>query len=219
MTMGVYRHTLLREGSSDANLIPVLDWLLRERGGLPLVQGQEAKPDRLPKKSEGLAEQIVAAVRYFGGDLLFIHRDADREPPDRRHDQIRREVEAARQAGFIEPAVAVVPVRMMEAWMLFDETAIRKASGNPAGKISLNLPPLRKLEGLPDPKSSLKQALERASELRGRHLKKFLASRAVRLIPDFITDFSPLRQLPSFQRLEGTIDALRENRWQPGFYG
>ena len=141
MTQRVYRHTLLCEGSSDANLIPVLDWLLRESGGLSLVRGQQAEPNRLPKGANGLAGQIADAIRFFGGDLLFIHRDADRESPDLRHARIRSEVEAARVAGFVEPAVAVAPVRMMKAWMLFDEVAIRKASGNPTGKSDLNLPP------------------------------------------------------------------------------
>lgn len=218
MTTKVYRHTLLCEGSSDANLIPILNWLLREKGGLSLVQGQRADPSRLPKKSSGMSAQIMETVKYYGGDLLFIHRDADREPASVRHEEIRRAVEAARMADFAEPAVAVVPVRMMEAWMLFDENAIRKASGNPNGKTKLDLPSLRKLESLPNPKANLKQALETASELHGRNLKKFHASEAVRRIPEYVTDFSPLRELDSFLQLEAAIIALQANDWQPGFY-
>ena len=218
MAHQVFRHTLLCEGSTDANLIPILNWVLMEKGNLPLVQGQRAHPNRLPKKASGLASQISATINYFGGDLLFIHRDADRAPFKQRCEEVRREVDVARSQGFSKPAVAVVPVRMMEAWLLFDETAIRKASGNPNGTIRLDLPSLNRIESRPNPKLDLKQALEKASELAGRALKKFRASEALWRIADNITDFSPLRELPSFVQFEDAVVSLRKNKWQSDFY-
>ena len=216
--MEVYRHTLVCEGPTDANLIPILDWVLREKGGRRLVRGERADLSRLPKKPAGLAERIAAALEYYGGDLLFVHRDADREPVAHRHDEIRKAVDDARNDGFGHPAVAVVPVRMLEAWLLFDESAIRKASGNPHGRVKLELPSLHKLEDRPDPKGDLRQALETASEHRGRKLKKFSAARALWRITDYIDDFSPLRQLPAFAQLENAVHDLKAADWKPGFY-
>jgi hypothetical protein len=40
------------------------------------------------------------------------------------------------------PVVCVVPVRMMEAWLLIDEMAIRRVAGNPNGRIPIELPVL-----------------------------------------------------------------------------
>ena len=40
------------------------------------------------------------------------------------------------------PAVLVIPIRMMEAWLLFEEQCIRQAAGCPRGKVPLGLPKL-----------------------------------------------------------------------------
>ncbi len=40
----------------------------------------------------------------------------------------------------IPVTVPIVPVTMTEAWLLFDERAIRRAADNPAGENSLQLP-------------------------------------------------------------------------------
>ena len=50
-----------------------------------------------------------------------------------RKNEIERAVAEAFQAGQPPAWASVIPVRMREAWLLFDETAIRKAAGNPSG--------------------------------------------------------------------------------------
>ncbi len=92
---------------------------------------------------------------------------------------------------------------MTEAWLLFDEMAIREASGCPNGKMPLELPALKKAESLPDPKEILHEAMRRASGLVGRRLKAF--SPDIRRLADLIDDFSPLRTLPSFKAFEGSL--------------
>ncbi len=86
--------------------------------------------------------------------------------------------------------------------MLFDEKAIRRAAGNPNGTNPLNLPPRKQLESLPDPKQELNTLLTEASDLPARRRARFNPSRAARLVTEFVDDFTPLRQLASFQRLE-----------------
>lgn len=213
--MGVFRHTLLCDGPTDANLIPILDWVLRETGEIALPQGELADLFRLGRPPTDLEDKIKHAVELYPCELLFIHRDAEREPPTVRREQIRLALEKAAANGTRLPAIAVVPVRMLEAWLLFDEPAIRRAAGNPRGNQRLDLPPLADIENRPDPKEDLKKAPRVASGLHGRRLKKFDTARAFWRILDHIHDFAPLRTLPAFRLLERDVERLRNNAWAP----
>jgi len=158
-----------------------------------------------------LADRIIKAIEYFPCDILFLHRDAENQPPDYR----RREIEAAlaevHQSGRELPFICVVPVRMQEAWFLFNEHAIRKAAGNPRSTVRLVLPRLSSMERSPDPKKILYSILKTASELRGRRLKKFKPAKCVILVAENIADYSPLRRLSAFNRLEADIQVLRNS--------
>jgi hypothetical protein len=93
---------------------------------------------------------------------------------------------------------------MSEAWLLVDERAIREAAGRPSGTKSLDLPRVRDLERIADPKALLREMILQASEATGRRrdrLKRDLPARVHR-VADLIEDYSPLRQLPGFQRFE-----------------
>lgn len=213
--MKALRHTLVSDGPTDANLIPIIDWTLKRAAGVPLSEGVHADFWRLPEKPQNTTDRLLKAVELFPCEILFVHRDAERELSQVRNDEIRQ---AFDQAGIQLPAVTIIPVRMLEAWLCFDEGAIRKASGNPAGKSPLHLPPLKRVESRPDPKADLLEALLAASELTGRRRKKFNTSRAFWRLVDCIEDFSPLRELPSFLAFENSIKKLQENNWKPGFY-
>jgi len=60
--------------------------------------------------------------------------------------------------------VPAVPVRMTEAWLLFDEAAIRRAAGCPNGSMPLELPSLKTSEDIPDPKTILHEALRKGQQ-------------------------------------------------------
>lgn len=133
-------HTLVSDGTSDANLIPIIDWTLKQVAGDALPQGVRAEFWRFPRKPEGLPEKIIQAIEHYPCDVLFVHRDAEKQTPQGRVQEIQDAFATAEQRGVRVPAVAVVPVRMLEAWLCFDEAAIRKAAGNPNGKQRLGLP-------------------------------------------------------------------------------
>ena len=216
--MNVLRHTLVSDGTTDANLIPIIDWSLKRVGGVALSEGTRAEFWRLQNKPEGLADRLAKAFELFPCDVLFVHRDAEGDDPADRMTEVRNAFATLKQKGIILPAVAVVPVRMLEAWLCFDERAIRKAAGNPNGTVPLGLPPLRRVESRPNPKADLKEALRAASELSGRRLKKFNTAAAFWRIVDCIEDFSPLRELSAFQTFETAIKQLKEADLKPGFY-
>jgi hypothetical protein len=89
---------------------------------------------------------------------------------------------------------------MTEAWLLFDEAAIRKAAGKSDGRGRLNLPRKGRWEREPDPKEALFRALRTASELNGRRLGKFNVFDARLRVAALIDDYSPLCGLASFDR-------------------
>ncbi len=208
MPTDTLRFTLLADGPSDESLLPILRWLLLEAGVRRALEPRFADLDRLPAQRYGLDRRISAALSLFPCDLLFVHRDAERASLDSRRAEIRRVVPTT-------PAtVPVVPVRMTEAWLLSDEVAIRGAAGNPNGRVHLALPGMATLEGLPDPKVQLNRLLETASELRGRRLKNFETSFAIKRIAELSVGFAALRRLPAFARLEEDIQsAVAVNGW------
>lgn len=213
--MKVIRHTLVSDGPTDANLIPIIDWTLKQAAGVQLSEGVRADFWRLLEKPKNATDRVIKAVEIFPCDILFIHRDAERDLPEVRFDEIRH---AFDQANIQLPAVAVVPVRMLEAWLCFNEDAIRRAAGNPNGQTPLKLPTLKRMESRPDPKEDLREAFLTASELTGRRRKKFNTSAAFWQLVNFVEDFSPLRELPSFQAFENSIKLLKANNWKAGFY-
>ena len=203
--MSEITYTLLSDGSSDRRLMPILTWLLREACPDVDIQSEWADLRQLQNPPRSLSDKIIKSVELYPCDLLFVHRDAETQSIDSRKEEIDYAVREASQSASSLPVICVIPVRMQEAWLLFDESAIRHASGNPNGRNSLVLPVLADVERLRDPKTRLEGALKTASELTGRRLKRFEVSKRAHLISLYINDFSPLRSLPAFQILEAEL--------------
>ena len=207
--MDVLTCTLMADGSSDRVLIPVLQWLLDSH-----CPGSYALnfAEKLRSPSNSLHDRITTALADYPCNVLFVHRDAEADAPASR----QQEIEAAwtRQGQRTdEQLVTIVPVRMTEAWLLVDEMAIRTASGNPNGTAALGLPPVRKLEQLNDPKTTLFDALTAASGRSPRRLKSFSPEASRHRVSDLMAScdppsFTTLRALPSFARLETQVRQL-----------
>ncbi len=198
------RYTLLTDGSSDRALRRIIDWvlasLIAESGGGVTFVSDWADFRALPRPPRSLGNRIALAIEYYPCDLLFIHRDAEREPFDVRADEIRQAL-GGQQLRCAAP-IHLIPVRMMEAWLLFDEQAIREAAENSGSRVELDLPRITRIEEIADPKETLHQALRSASEYTGRRLRKFNVDKAVHRVAESTRDFSPLRQLAAFREFE-----------------
>lgn len=140
-------------------------------------------------------------------DILFVHRDAEGQDPNLRFEEVENAVAEIRPDL---PAVAIVPIRMTEAWLLLNEEALRTVAGRPNSTVGLGLPPISRIEGHADPKSLLKQALDTASELSGRRLHKFQARFGDhrRILLQRLDLDGPVRQLSAWQTLESSLDEL-----------
>lgn len=195
------RATLVTDGSSDAALVWPLEWLCCQ------LTNEEfsirwADLRGMVRQPATLRSRLALAVSLFPCDLLFVHRDAENQDPGLRY----VEIGTANATGLRH--VCVVPVRMQEAWLLLDESALREAAGRPSGTNPLNLPPANRWEALPDPKTVLHTALRTANGATGRRAKKFRPAVALHRLAALVTDWAPLRALPAFQRLENDTRAV-----------
>lgn len=205
------RFSLVTDGSSDVALLPILRWLLLQH--LPEYALQATWADIRPFHLHRLEDKIRQAISFYPCDLLFVHRDAEKEAKERRFTEVWSALERANPSVAV-PVVCVVPVRMQEAWLLFDEAAIRCAADNRNGRVSLSLPASRHIEERPDPKEDLYALLKLASELSGRRLKSFSESQHARRVADYIEDYSPLRSLSAFETLEThLVQMLKLHGW------
>jgi len=195
--------TLVGDGPSDRLLAIPTRWLLR-RHGVGVDRASWADFARLGVRPASLRERVRAAVDLYPADLLVVHRDAEGEPPENRREEIRRAVE-----GVPCLVASAIPVRMLEAWLLHDERAIRMASGNPNGSVTLSVPKVSALERVTDPKETLRAALLDSAEASGRRLRKkqqeFGEMRA--LTAERIETFEPLLALPAFAAFDQSIAA------------
>ncbi len=203
--------TLLSDGSSDRALVPILRWLLHCHLPDCPVQLQWGDLRLLPQPPKQLPQRIAKAIQLYPCELLFVHRDAEGISADDRRAEID---DALKQGGTTLAGIAVVPVRMMETWLLIDGPAIRKAANNPNGQGHLNLPTTGNVESIPDPKNMLHNLIREATELSARRKRGFDVHSAVHRIPEYMEDFSRLRRLSAFAHLEEQIIAtIHEQGW------
>ncbi|MFE0491740.1 DUF4276 family protein [Streptomyces griseoaurantiacus] len=186
------------EGTSDNGLVPHIEAVAAEIG----TQAVVTAPDfgRLGLTDCHAVADKLREVRNLGGayDLVIVHRDADGVDPGKRHQEV---AEAVASEWSDRPHVAVVPVRALEAWLLLDETAIRRVAENPRGRMNLNLPKGNAVERIADPKKLLQQTLATASGVSGRRLATFRGRfpRHRHKLLESLDPHGPVSALPSWQ--------------------
>lgn len=91
--MASLRYTLLADGSSDAALMPILTWSLIENGIQSAIHAEWADLRRL-KTAISLEDRVRRAIKYYPCDVLFVHRDAEKEPIEKRVTEIHDALKA-----------------------------------------------------------------------------------------------------------------------------
>ena len=151
---------------------------------------------RISKAQRGIVEFLT--TYSTGAILIFLHRDSESLTLDER-------------LGEFEPVerqdvVPVVPVRMSEAWLLFDSSAIARAAGSRTPQVAV--PPVGQLENIVNPKELLDDLLFRAAGAptgrRGRNFRRSIARRRVS-VADHIEDYGPLENLAAFRRFQDSL--------------
>jgi hypothetical protein len=199
---------LFAEGSTDHRFLSPI--LLRSTEEICMREVRETVQvgDVLPLTSPPEYQDAERALRIFetarsasgGFHILFIHADANGNATRARHERV--DPAAARIALELpqHATVAVVPVRMTEAWALVDGDALRDAFSATARNEVLGVPARpRGVERLQDPKRALQDAYRACvSGRRGRSQTAagFLDAIARRVSLD------RLRGVPAFQQFE-----------------
>lgn len=199
--MRVLKFTLIADGSSDKTLLRIIKWSLDNLYPKLPNEGYYADFRILPDPPKGLENKVAKAIKYYPFNILFIHRDAETISPKIINKRIE-EIRAKLQEKDFERTICIVPIKMMETWLLFDLEAIKKAAGNRNYKGVLDIPQIKSVENEQQPKKLLHELLKEASGLKGRNLKKFNTDKAVHLVAENIENFSPLRNLSAFQEFE-----------------
>ena len=181
------------------------DFYWKKKLPLTPIQEEIANFSHLKAPPKTLADRIIHALDLYPCDLLFIHRDAEKEALQNRVQEIDT---AIREINTSFDHVKIIPIRMTEAWLLTNKQAIRVASGNPNGQVKLNIPALEKLEEVPNPKKVLKELLLRASELKGRHKNRVSRRipKMVHLVAENTGSIAPLRKLSAFRIFEKELE-------------
>ena len=194
------RAGLYAEGPTDYYfLLPLLNRLLREIAAQLFPGANEVEDTRAiyspnPGAERKRAERIAAAVRYNEDliDLLIIHADGAGDPEAALRDQVEPGLEAARTAipGKPLPAVACIPVRELEAWLLADAEVFTTQLG-----FTVELPSAPDRER--DPKQTLNTLLSHNRRRRSNDHVYALFGEQV--------SFTALRRLPAFTAFESTL--------------
>ncbi|MEO6832931.1 MAG: hypothetical protein ABI378_10570 [Chitinophagaceae bacterium] len=206
----ILKYTLIADGSSDKVLLDIIKWSLDNLYPKLSNNGVHADFRNLLKPPENgdVKARILKAIKYYPCDILFYHRDAEDNSATIIEE---RKSEVLNNADNKQPIVCIVPVVMTESWLMFDELAIKRASGNRNYKMGLDLPPINRIESIKDPKDRLYKLLREISGIKKRNLSKFNPGRMVHLIAEYIDDFSELRGLSSFKVFEKDLKIAVEN--------
>lgn len=191
---------LTGEGTSDLRLVEHIQAVLIEEGFLE-VSGEAPDLSLFPLPvGRSVAEKLTALVKHYPStDLIFVHRDADNAGMEARAEEVHQAAVIAKTADRVLP---IIPVCMIETWLLTDHQAIKTVAGRRSYQKSLQcLPSIGKLEGVRDSKDLLLSALCEASGAEGSKLRKFkklFPEMRARLMYD-LDPSGPVTALPSYQ--------------------
>ncbi|WP_283138084.1 DUF4276 family protein [Rhizohabitans arisaemae] len=202
-----YSGLFIAEGTSDMPLADIVEALFIDRG----FDVRLSKPDFsfLRKVPRDVTSRVTAGLELMEEtpDLVVVHRDSDNAG----HGVRRTEIESAVQ-NIVEKTslIPIIPVRMTEAWLLLDESAIRQVAGNPRGRQALGLPKAGEVEKIADPKTMLAECLLKAGDLTGRRRdradKRFPQHR--RQLLERLDPTGLVTTLPSWRRMIDDIDRV-----------
>jgi hypothetical protein len=193
---------LYAEGPTDyAFLLPLLDQLLPQIAvealpEIPII-GPSVGIDAGPRAPARRDARIAAAIRAHWDQctLFVIHADGAGDPHRALREQVEPGLSAVRTEHPDLAAVACVPVREIEAWLLADGAPFRKLFPS-ATALALPDQP----EGLIDPKRTLREVLTSSggSALRGLDVFDFFGANV---------NPAELRRLPAFRKFEEELVA------------
>jgi len=203
---------LTGEGSSDLRLVEHIENILIEEG---FTEASGEAPDLSmfgAPVGRTIREKLTVLLRHYPNiDLIFVHRDADNKGIPAREQEIWAATDGIVEDNRIVP---IIPVTMLETWLLADSAAIKQVAGNTGYGVIKCIPAIRHLENIADAKQALVEALCEASQTQGTRLRRFkkrFPEMRARLTFDLDPN-GPVRQLNSYQHFRGKINTYCEQK-------
>lgn len=167
--MSVLVLALYAEGSTDDRFLPPIIQRTAER--IITQYGQDfvdvSEPIIVPKQQDRRREDgILSAARHvYDYHALIVHSDADDRTPDRALSQRIQpgfDLVSRTNGKVCKHLIPVIPVRMIEAWMLADHIALREVIGTDLSPQNLGLPSRpAEVERDANPKRTLNEVIQR----------------------------------------------------------
>lgn len=167
------------------------------------------EPQPVTAAADTFAATVVAVARVAaaqGALVLCVHADADaRDDEHVRTHKVSPALAALQNAALPgSPAlVALIPVRMSEAWMLADKTLLKDEIGTSLSDAALGLH--RAPEAYADPKAVIEESIRLAHEDRPRRHRQQLTIGEIYLPLGQKIALARLAALPSYQRFRADV--------------
>ena len=144
-------------------------------------------------------------VKSLGIMALAVHTDADRDTYDER---INNKILPAQTAlngmndDYCKLLTPVIPVKMIEAWMLADKELLKSEIGTSKSDNDLGIN--RDPETIADPKSVIEEAIRIATEHLPRRRQKLSISELYAIIGDTVS-ITELAKLDSYRKFQDAV--------------
>lgn len=168
-------------------------------------------PLKVNKKGLSFSEYALLAsqqgVDEIGMMILCIHSDADdvsnQTVLNNKIGPARELINAQNDATTCKIIVPVIPVQMMEAWMLADKDLLKKEIGTT--KTDRDLKINRLPESIADPKTVIEEAIRIAQQEKTKRKRRDLRIGDIYLAVGQKISFNKLEQLPSYKQFQNDI--------------
>lgn len=204
---------LITEGSTDIRFLESIVRRTFEDIAFECVQDIDIFVHTLKTPKAGLSfvdytmNASTDGVTSLGIMTLAVHTDADRDTYDER---MKNKIIPARTAlngmndDYCKLLTPVIPVRMIEAWMLADKELLKNEIGTSKSDNDLGIN--RNPETIADPKSVIEEAIRIATEHLPRRRHKLSISELYAIIGDTVR-ITELAKLDSYRKFQ---DAVRD---------
>lgn len=204
------------EGTTDTRFLEsILESVFQELALNHLDADVECEVSVLGRydKSEGFCSGVIKASKMsrsesLWADTLAVHTDADKMTYDERRntnfDSVFEKLKNVNPEEYCTVITPIIPVRMIEAWMLADCDLLRQEIGTSLTKAQLGID--GNPESFADPKSKVEDAIRIAEEsaTHKRPTNKISIGELYQIIGKKIS-LERLEQLSSFQRFEQEV--------------
>lgn len=202
---------LITEGSTDLRFLESIVRRTFEHIAFECTQDIDIFVHTLPTSKIGLSfvEYVKKAANEgmtsLGIMTLAVHTDSDRDTYEQRmNNKIipAQNVLNNQNDDYCKLLTPVIPIRMIEAWMLADKELLKKEIGTDKSdnELGINRPP----ETIADPKSVIENAIRIATNHLPKRRQKLSISDLYAIIGDTIS-IVELERLDSYRRLQNVV--------------